>query len=161
MPSPMNNPPQQDCGDMPETVRTIAHECYYQQSSFDKPGNNREKIMDGNSKRILHVEDSKSFQQYIGALLAGIVEITGANTLKEARVLIKDAKFDLVLLDFTLPDGSGSDLINELAEHKPPVPVIVFSAHELTNNMVNVKNVFVKGHFSEQDLTEAVRSSCS
>lgn len=82
--------------------------------------------MNGNSKRILHVEDSKSFQQYIGALLAGIVEITCANTLKEARVLIKDSRFDLVLLDFTLPDGSGSDLINELAEHTPLFPSSYF-----------------------------------
>jgi DNA-binding NtrC family response regulator len=117
--------------------------------------------MNGNSKRLLHVEDSKSLQQYIGAILSGIVEITWANTLKEARLLIKDSKFDLVLVDFTLPDGSGSDLINELAAQDPPIPVIVFSAHDITNTMVNVSKVFVKGRFKEQDLIEAVRSLCS
>lgn len=117
--------------------------------------------MNGHSKRILHVEDSKSFQLYMGAILSGIAEITWAGTLKEARLLIKDSKFDLILVDFTLPDGSGSDLIKELAAQHPTIPVIVFSAHDITNTMVNVSKVFVKGHFNEQDLVEAVRSLCS
>ena len=116
--------------------------------------------MNGNSKRILHVEDSKSFQQYIGTILSGIAEITWAGTLKEARSLIKDSRFDLVLLDFTLPDGSGSDLIRELAEHDPTIPIIIFSAHDITSSMVNVSKVFVKGQFSEQDLVKTVRSLC-
>jgi DNA-binding NtrC family response regulator len=118
-------------------------------------------MMNVNTKRVLHVEDTKSQQLYIGAILAGIVDVTWASTLKEARSLIRDSKFDLALVDFTLPDGSGSDLVNELAAHDPPIPVIVFSAHELSNNMVNVRNVFVKGHFREQDLIDAVRSICS
>ena len=87
--------------------------------------------MNGNSKRILHVEDSKSFQLYISTILAGIAEITWAGTLKEARSLIKDSRFDLVLLDFTLPDGSGSDLINELAAQDPTIPIIIFSVHDI------------------------------
>jgi len=117
--------------------------------------------MSESTKRILHVEDARSQQQYIGAILAGIVDVTWAGTLKEARALIKDSRFDLALVDFTLPDGSGSDLVNELAAHVPPIPVIVFSAHELSDNMVNVRNVFVKGHFREQALIDAVRSICS
>jgi DNA-binding response OmpR family regulator len=116
--------------------------------------------MNGNSKRILHVEDSKSLQQYIGAILSGIAEITWAGTLKEARLLIKDSRFDLVLLDFTLPDGSGSDLIRELAEKDPTIPIIIFSAHDITSSMVNVNKVFVKGQYSEQDLIKTVRSLC-
>ena len=118
-------------------------------------------VMNASTKRIWHVEDTKSQQLYIGAILAGIADMTWAGTLKEARSLIKDSKFDLALVDFTLPDGSGSDLINELAAHVPPIPVIVFSAHELSDNMVNVRKVFVKGHFREQDLIDTVRSICS
>ncbi len=116
--------------------------------------------MNENNKRILHVEDSKSLQQYIGAILSGIAEITWAGTLKEARLLIKDSRFDLVLLDFTLPDGSGSDLVRELAVQDPTIPIIVFSAHDITNTMINVSRVFVKGQYSEQELIKAVRSLC-
>lgn len=116
--------------------------------------------MNGNSKRILHVEDSKSLQQYIGAILAGIAEVTWAGTLKDARLLIKDTRFDLVLLDFTLPDGSGSDLIHELAEKYPTTPIIIFSAHDISDSLVNVSKVFVKGQYNEQDLIKAVRSLC-
>jgi DNA-binding response OmpR family regulator len=114
--------------------------------------------MNGNIKRILHVEDSKSFQQYIAAVLSGIVGITCASTLKEARMLIKASRYDLVLLDFTLPDGSGSDLIHELAEQDATIPIIVFSAHDITSTMINVSKVFVKGQLNEQELIGAVRA---
>ncbi len=114
--------------------------------------------MNQNIKRILHVEDSKSFQQYIAAVLSGIVEITCASTLKEARLLIKASRYDLVLLDFTLPDGSGSDLIHELAEQDATIPIIVFSAHDITSTMINVSKVFVKGQLNEQELIGAVRA---
>jgi DNA-binding response OmpR family regulator len=117
-----------------------------------------EVVMNGNSKKILHVEDSKSLQQYIGAILSGIAGITWASTLKEARLQIRDSRFDLLLLDFTLPDGSGSDLINELAEKDPTIPIIIFSAHDITNTMINVSKVFVKGQYIEQDLIKAVQS---
>lgn len=116
--------------------------------------------MNGNSKRILHVEDSKSLQQYIGAILAGIAEITWAGTLKDARLLIKGPRFDMVLLDFTLPDGSGSDLIHELAEQDPTIPIIIFSAHDISDTLVNVSKVFVKGQYNEQDLIKAVQALC-
>jgi CheY-like chemotaxis protein len=117
--------------------------------------------VNGNSKRILHVEDSKSLQQLVGAILSGIAEITWASTLKEARLLIKESKFDLVLLDFTLPDGSGSDLINELEALDPTIPIIIFSAHDITNTAINVRNIFVKGQYNEKGLTKAVRSILS
>jgi DNA-binding response OmpR family regulator len=116
--------------------------------------------MNANCKRILHVEDSRSLQLYVRGILSTIADITWASKLKEARLLIRDSKFDLTLLDFTLPDGSGSDLIGELAAQDPTIPIIIFSAHDITNTAINVKRVFVKGQYNEQDLIKTIRSLC-
>lgn len=112
-------------------------------------------------KNILYLEDDPDFQLYISAILSDFANIKMASTIKEARAAIAKKKYDLVLVDFTLPDGSGSEIVIELAKQHPSVPVIVFSAHEITDSMINVKHVFVKGKFVEQDLTDAVRELCS
>ena len=113
------------------------------------------------SKNILHVEDDPDLQQYIEVLLSDIVNITPVNTLKQARALIAQNTYDAIIVDLTLPDGSGSELIFELAEQHPSIPVVVFSVHEVTDTMINVKRVFVKGRFVDEALVDTVRSLCS
>lgn len=116
--------------------------------------------MNETSKNILHVEDDPDLQHYIAAVLSDIANITAVSTLKEARASVDNANYDLVIIDFTLPDGSGSELVTELATQHPSVPVVVFSTHEVTDTMINVNRAFVKGRFREQDLLETVRSLC-
>jgi len=116
--------------------------------------------MSANKKRILHLEDDRDIQRYISVILSDVAEITPANTLKEARALVKSTPFDLVMTDFTLPDGSGSDFVIELAKQHPSIPVIVFSVHEVSDTMVNVSKVFVKGRLNVQDLISSVQTLC-
>jgi DNA-binding response OmpR family regulator len=107
-------------------------------------------------KRILHVEDDTAVQKYISTLLTDIAVVTSASTLKEAQSLVKDFRYDLIIIDFTLPDGSGSELIGQLAKQDPTIPVIVFSAHEIANTMVNVKQTFMKGRYSPKILLDTI-----
>lgn len=111
-------------------------------------------------KRILHLEDSEEIQKFISIALSEIAEVTSVATLKEAMVLVQSTKFNLIIVDFTLPDGSGSELINYLATHDRSIPIIVFSEHEISNTMVNVKSIFVKSRFSPKLLVESVRKYC-
>lgn len=112
--------------------------------------------MDKNTIRILHVEDDFDLQNYIVAIFSDIADITAVQTLKAARTLLRDNLFDLLLVDFTLPDGSGSELIIELSASHSSMPIVVFSAHEISDTMLNVSAVFVKGRFREQDLIDSV-----
>jgi DNA-binding response OmpR family regulator len=58
-------------------------------------------------------------------------EVVLARTLKEGRALIRDSQsFDVVVLDLTLPDGEGTELIDELRQSHPETPVAVLSARE-------------------------------
>lgn len=112
------------------------------------------------SKNILHVEDDPELQRYIAAILSDFANITAVGTLKEARASIDKENYDLVIIDFTLPDGSGSELVVDLAKQHASIPVVVFSAHEITDTMINVNRAFVKGRFLEKDLLEAVHQLC-
>lgn len=112
--------------------------------------------MSEQQKRILHVEDDTDVQKYMSTLLTGIAVVTPASTLKEAQSLVKAIRYDLIIIDFTLPDGSGSELISQLAKQDPTIPVIVFSAHEIANTMVNVKQTFMKGRYSPKIMLDTI-----
>jgi DNA-binding NarL/FixJ family response regulator len=50
-----------------------------------------------------------------------------ATSLSEARDLLNQVKPDVVVIDLGLPDGDGSELIAELAQHAPSVATLVSS----------------------------------
>ncbi|MCX6603993.1 MAG: PAS domain S-box protein [Acidobacteria bacterium] len=87
--------------------------------------------------RILLVEDHPAGQLYVRKLLTGHgYKVIIAARADEARAMLQDLKFDLVLMDAQLPDGFGPDLIAELrslevATSRPRTPVIVLSAQSL------------------------------
>jgi DNA-binding response OmpR family regulator len=109
-------------------------------------------------KHILHVEDDPIQQMIVTSLLKGIADITQAETLEKATALINDSTYELILLDLTLPDGSGLDLLNTLSDNANKPPVIIFSAHEVTDSLHNAAAVLVKGHYKEQDFVNFVRT---
>ncbi len=52
-----------------------------------------------------------------------------ANTVPQARELIVQKEWDLVLLDINLPGGSGLDLLLELRQLRPQAAVLVLSSY--------------------------------
>lgn len=83
--------------------------------------------------RILHVEDDADICQVVARLLDGSVEVVTASTLLAARQHIHQDMFELILLDLTLPDGRGEELLRWLPfTRNINTPVVVFSARELS-----------------------------
>ena len=69
--------------------------------------------------RILLVEDERALVASITDLLAGEgYDVISAGSLAAARRCLKRHDVQLVMLDLTLPDGSGLDLLDQLP--KPP-----------------------------------------
>lgn len=115
--------------------------------------------MSENKKNLLHVDDDIDLQNYVNTILTDVVNISSAASLTEARKLLDYHEFNIVLLDLTLPDGSGLDLLAELNAQHPSIPVIIFSTHDIVSPAyANVARVFEKGHFSERVLIDAVTS---
>jgi two-component system, cell cycle response regulator len=78
---------------------------------------------------ILAVEDSQFSYIFLNKLLAKETNITlnQAKTLLEAREALKEKNYDMIFLDYNLPDGKGIDFLNELKDKKVDIPVIVIT----------------------------------
>jgi PAS domain S-box-containing protein len=84
--------------------------------------------------RILHVEDDPHLGQVLALHLAHFASSVQAASVKSAKRLLSSQHFDLVILDIGLPDGSGLELLPELALHQPQTPVVIWSAQELNQS---------------------------
>lgn len=114
--------------------------------------------------RILVVEDDPSLRENIGLLLAATdLEIIGVGTIADALARLRDNTFDCVIMDLSLPDGSGYDLLKDMAErggHSYP-PVIVYTGRNLTADEERrlryySKSIIIKGAKSPERLLDEV-----
>ena len=74
--------------------------------------------------RVLLVEDNAPTLSALSRLLrrAGH-EVRGASSLGEAREMMAEELFDLLISDLGLPDGSGLDLVREGGDRLPPTRI--------------------------------------
>ena len=78
--------------------------------------------------RILIIEDDEDLQEGLSfSLKMDGYEAECAGTKREGMALLKKNKYDLVLLDCNLPDGSGFDMLRGLREKEAP-PVLMLTA---------------------------------
>ena len=87
-------------------------------------------------REILLLEDDGALGRGIQlALQSPDVAITLTGTLSQARETLAQKKFDLLILDVNLPDGSGLDLLREVRQGEA-VPVILLTANDLEMDVV-------------------------
>ena len=82
-------------------------------------------------QRILLVEDHTSFRQtlaYVFDHQPGFQVVAQAGSLAEARKAMDGSRADLGVIDLSLPDGEGTDLIAELRDANPHFAALVLTA---------------------------------
>ena len=109
--------------------------------------------------RILHVEDDPIIYEMVRVLLRGQVDLVLAPSLFDAHKKLREEVFDLILLDMELSDGSGLDLIRDLDDVEYMPQVVIFSAHEVGNDVAQkVKAALVKSKDSRKELIDVIMS---
>ena len=81
-------------------------------------------------KRILVVDDEACVIDAVKMMLkldGHTVET--ASSGQEALALYQQAKFDLVITDFSLPGMTGNDLANQLKARNPKQPIVMITAY--------------------------------
>jgi DNA-binding NarL/FixJ family response regulator len=82
-------------------------------------------------QRVLLVEDHASFRQTLAFVFdqePGYEVVAQAGTLAEARGEMDGVEADLGVIDLSLPDGEGTELIEELREANPDFAALVLTA---------------------------------
>jgi len=110
--------------------------------------------------RILHVEDDSDLSQVIEAALAGNATVVAVRTLREARTLLRNETFTLLLLDLALSDGNGLELLDRLPSlNAGSLPVVILSGSDVPQEVrERVAATLVKSRVSEANIVKTVLS---
>ncbi len=79
---------------------------------------------------VLVVDDERLIRTSLERALAGLGHhAEAADSLAAATAALARKRFDLVVIDLKLPDGSGLDVVRRLGAEAPETKVVVISAH--------------------------------
>jgi HAMP domain-containing protein/signal transduction histidine kinase/DNA-binding response OmpR family regulator len=114
-------------------------------------------------KNVLVIEDNEIDSSQIAKMLKeDKLDITIAETGEKALEQMQQKQFDCIILDYTLPDIAGPEMVQRVSKNKPKLtPVIVYSAkdfnrQELSQINNNSNSVLLKGVNSIEHLLEEV-----
>jgi len=104
---------------------------------------------------ILHVEDDIDIVNLVQNLTSDFADFSHVSGLDQARQLLNEQQYDLVLLDLGLADGSGSDLLDQIQQG---CPVVIFSASMPTSELTKqVSYALTKSTTSNDELLDKIK----
>lgn len=116
--------------------------------------------------RVLLVDDDPIVLASVGLLLGERSDLSfqTASTLEEAQALIRRQQFEVAIVDYQLPGGTGASLTRELRSRQPQTKIIVFSGDEsreaLKHSWAAGADAFIEKGQSSGVLIEAIDSLC-
>jgi CheY-like chemotaxis protein len=116
------------------------------------------------ARRLLVVEDDAVLRESLSLMLrADDIEITTAGTVAEALEHLAGRTFDCMVMDLMLPDASGYDLLEQMADGRKYAfpPVIVYTGRALTRDEEQrlrrySRSIIIKGAKSPERLIDEV-----
>lgn len=80
---------------------------------------------------VLHVEKDPDTSAVLSEIIADVADMTAVTTLAEARGLLAEQSFDLVICDVYLEGRDGAETLQALTQASGPIPrVLVYSVDE-------------------------------
>lgn len=118
--------------------------------------------------RILVADDHAIFREGLVEIFEGLTDITVAEEAKNGREVITAVRkkdFDLVLLDISMPGRSGIDIIKEIKNEKPDLPVLILSMHPEEEYAMRAFKAGASGYLTKEcgseELIAAIRKVSS
>ncbi len=103
---------------------------------------------------ILVVEDHPLFVQSLVRLLRdrGKHEVIAVGSGEQALEQLSETKFDVVLIDVSLPGMNGIDLISEIHQKDSSVPCLMVSGHMTTSFVHQSMASGARGYVLKEDI---------
>ncbi len=110
--------------------------------------------MKNSTKRLLIVDDHPMMRQGLTQLIDNEPDLrvgAEADSAAAALELVIRQKFDLVVLDVSLPDKNGLEVIKDLRAQKPDLAVLVVSMHDEALYAERVLRAGARGYLMKQE----------
>ncbi len=112
---------------------------------------------------VLLVEDNIPDARYVLEILPkATYNVSHANSLSQAHDQISGNKFDIVLLDLSLPDGNGLDSFLSMVGFAPMTPIIILTGLDdediaLRAVQLGAQDYILKKEINEHNLLRSIR----
>ena len=113
--------------------------------------------------RLLVVDDHAVVRAGIRSFLADHADIVidEADSANAAIAKIRQETFDVVLLDISMPDKNGADVLKQIKRDRPALPVLVLSMHPESRYAVQLLRHGASGYLQKEampaELVNALR----
>ncbi len=103
--------------------------------------------------RVLIVDDHPVVQKGFAEILRENftdIRIEGVRTGREFIEGIKDRDYDIVLLDISLPDSNGLDILKDIRKKRPNLPILVVSIYPEELYALRAIKTGARGYLAKQ-----------
>lgn len=120
--------------------------------------NAKHDFTEGAMIRVLVIDDDETIRSVCRQILIrNGAEVVCAGTLAGAEVALRNQRFDLLLLDMKLPDGSGISLLKYVKIHHFDMAVVVMTAFATVSSAVEAMRIgasdYITKPFAMEELT--------
>ncbi|MHB8108948.1 MAG: response regulator [Syntrophorhabdaceae bacterium] len=82
------------------------------------------------------------------------IQVDGVGTGRELLENIRKTEYDLILLDISLPDANGLDILKDIKKKRPRVPVLVVSMYPEDMYAVRAIKTGAQGYLAKRSASE-------
>jgi two-component system, NarL family, invasion response regulator UvrY len=118
--------------------------------------------MESTKTRVLIVDDHAVVRQGLKQILSESdipVSIGEAGSGQEALSMARSGNWDLVVLDISLPDRSGLDVLKQIKSYYPKLPVLVLTMHAEEQYAVRVLRAGAAGYLTKDSAPEEMANA--
>ena len=116
--------------------------------------------------RILVADDHEVVRKGLVKVLAETlqpIKVDEARNGQEAVSKVSKSEYDLVVLDLKMPGKSGLDVLKEIKEHRPKLPVLILSMHPEEQFAIRAIRAGASGYLTKEsagdELVLAIRKA--
>lgn len=114
--------------------------------------------------KILIADDHAIVREGLKQILSDTRDMVVAGesgTVQETLNIMSRKRFDVLLLDISMPGGGGLEVLKQVSSHRPKLPILVLSMHPEDQYALRVLKTGASGYLSKdcapKELIKAVR----
>lgn len=107
--------------------------------------------------RVIIVDDHPVVRQGLKQIIEGEPDmqvVNQAGNARDAVTVIRQTPCEAVILDITMPDGSGLDVLSKIRYEQPDLPVLIMSMHEEEQYALRVLKAGASGYLMKDTIPE-------